>query len=66
MVQACRPEFLAHELVNLLGQTGCVRRAAAILVDAKREPELLAATDTAGTLPMSPTRGPVASSSAGP
>ncbi len=51
MVQASRPEFLAHELVNLLGQTGCVRRAAAVLFDATREPELLVATEAAGSLP---------------
>ncbi len=51
MVQASRPEFLSHELVNLLGQTGCVRRAAALLVDPTREPELLAATDAAGIVP---------------
>ena len=49
MVQASRPEFLAHELVHLLAQTGCVRRAAALLFDATREPELLAATGTAGS-----------------
>ena len=51
MVQASRPEFLSHELVNLLGQTGCVRRAAALLVDRTREPEVLAATDAAGIAP---------------
>ena len=51
MVQASRPEFLSHELVNLLGQTGCVRRAAALLVDRTHEPELLAATDAAGVVP---------------
>jgi DNA-binding NtrC family response regulator/tetratricopeptide (TPR) repeat protein len=49
MVQASRPEFLAHELVNLLAQTGCVRRAAALLFDATREPELLAATGAASS-----------------
>ena len=50
MAQTSRPEFLAHELVNLLGQTGCVRRAAAILFDATRKPELLVATAPAGSL----------------
>jgi DNA-binding NtrC family response regulator/tetratricopeptide (TPR) repeat protein len=51
MVQASRPEYLAHELVSLLGQTDCVRRAVAMLIDATREPELLAATEAAGSPP---------------
>ena len=51
MVQASRPEFLAHELVHLLSQTGCVRRAAALLVDATHEPEVLAAWQPAGGTP---------------
>ena len=51
MVQSSRPEFLAHELVNLLGQTGCVRRAVAVLIDATCEPEVLAATAAAGSPP---------------
>ena len=48
MVQASRPEFIAHELIHLLGQTGCVRRAAALLVDPTREPEVLVASPPAG------------------
>jgi len=42
MVQAGRPEFLAHELVDLLGQAGSVRRAVALLNDPNSEPEILA------------------------
>jgi DNA-binding NtrC family response regulator/tetratricopeptide (TPR) repeat protein len=44
MAQASRPEFLAYELLGLLGQIGCVRRAAAVLVDAMLEPAVLAVT----------------------
>ncbi len=58
MVQAGRPEFLAHELVSLLGETGCVRRAAALLIDAPCEPELLAATGVIGNPPYVPDTWP--------
>ena len=58
MVQAGRPEFLAHELVSLLGETGCVRRAAALLIDAPCEPELLAATGVIGNPPYIPDTWP--------
>ncbi len=42
MAQTNRPEFLAHELIGILDKTDCVRRAAALLVRANGESEVMA------------------------
>jgi DNA-binding NtrC family response regulator len=52
MVQAGRPEFMAHELLDLLAQAGCVRRAVALLGDPDGEVETLATIGDTGDAPL--------------
>jgi transcriptional regulator with PAS, ATPase and Fis domain len=54
MVQAGRPEFVAHELLELLAQSGCVRRAVAQIVDADGKPGILATIGDAATATRTP------------
>ena len=58
MVQAGQPEFLAHELVDLLGQAGCARRAVALLSDPNSAPEILATIGETGNAPLTPDAWP--------
>ncbi len=48
MLQADRPEFLAHELIDLLAQAGCARRAVALLTDQDGHREVLSSIGDAG------------------
>jgi DNA-binding NtrC family response regulator len=52
MVETGRPEFLAQELVDLLGQAQCARRAVALLSDPNGEPETLASIGVDGNAPI--------------
>ena len=48
LLHADRPEFLARELIDVLAQAGCVRRAIAVLTDQDGQREILAAIGDAG------------------
>jgi DNA-binding NtrC family response regulator/tetratricopeptide (TPR) repeat protein len=50
MAQTGRPEFMAHELVGLIRQAGCVHRGAVVLIGG-RLPEVLATTGCSADAP---------------